>query len=160
MFRTIHHPDDAEIHLGSEGEEFREEVVEIPEKVRDPLAANKELLSQEDKVDLRVEQEDLVEILKGVREDIVEIQEEVRDPLAADKELLSLEDKVDLRVEQEDLVEIPKGVREKIVGILEKVRGPFAADKNLLSLEDKVQAVETELEAGVVRGWKQEHGKS
>ena len=36
MFRTIHHPDDAEIHLGSEGEEFREEVVEIPEKVRDP----------------------------------------------------------------------------------------------------------------------------
>ena len=99
MFRTIHHPDDAEIHLGSEGEEFREEVVEIPEKVRDPLAANKELLSQEDKVDLRVEQEDLVEIPEGVREEIVETPEEVRGSLTADKELLSLENEVELRVE-------------------------------------------------------------
>jgi len=46
------------------------------------------------------------------------------------------------------------------VEIPEEVRDPLAADKDLLSLEDKVQAVETELEAGVVRGWKQEHGRS
>ena len=29
MFRTIHHLDDAEMHLGIEGEEVREEIVEI-----------------------------------------------------------------------------------------------------------------------------------
>ena len=55
MFRTIHHLDDAEIHLGNEGEVVKKEIVEIPEEVRDPLAADKELLSLEDKVDLRVE---------------------------------------------------------------------------------------------------------
>jgi len=49
------------------------------------------------------------------------------------------------------------------VEIPEKVRGPLAADKEVLSLEDEVEAVETlelEEEAAVVRGWKQEHGKS
>ena len=89
-YRTIHHPDDAEIHLGSKGEEE----VEIPEKARGQLVGNKELPSPEDKVDLRVEQKDLVEIPEVVREEIVEIPEEVRGPLPADKE-----DEVDLRVE-------------------------------------------------------------
>jgi len=36
-------------------EVVREEIVEIPEKVRGPLAADKELLSLKDEVDLRVE---------------------------------------------------------------------------------------------------------
>ena len=54
-------------------EEVREEIVEILEKVRVPLAADKELLSQEDEVDLRVESEELVEIPEEVREEIVEI---------------------------------------------------------------------------------------
>jgi len=91
-YRTIHHPDDAEIHLGSKGEEE----VEIPEKARGQLVGNKELPSPEDEVDLnlRVEQKDLVEIPEVVREEIVEIPEEVRGPLPADKE-----DEVDLRVE-------------------------------------------------------------
>jgi len=60
-------------------------------------------------------------------------------------------------------VEIPEEVREEIVEIPEKVRGPLAADKEVLSLEAEVEAVETlelEEEAAVVRGWKQEHGKS
>jgi len=60
-------------------------------------------------------------------------------------------------------VEILEVVREEIVEISEKVRGPLAADKEVLSLEDEVEAVETlelEEEAAVVRGWKQEHGKS
>ena len=60
-------------------------------------------------------------------------------------------------------MEIPEEVREKIVEIQEKVRVPLAVDKELLSLEDEVEAVETlelEEEAAVVRGWKQEHGKS
>jgi len=117
-YRTIHHPDDAEIHLGSK----REEEVEIPVKARGHLAGNKELLSPEDKVDLRVGQKDLVEI-----------PEVVRGPLPADKE-----DEVDLRVEGKDLVEIPEEVREEIVEILEMGRGPLAAEKELLSLEDEV----------------------
>jgi len=99
MFRKIHHLDDAEIHLGNEGEEVREEIVEIPEEIRGPLAAGKELLSLEDKVDLMAGRGDLVEIPKGLREEVVDILEKVRSPLAAGKELLSLEDKVDLRVE-------------------------------------------------------------
>jgi len=45
MFRKIHRLDDAEIHLGNEVEEVREEIVEIPEEIRGPLAAGKELLS-------------------------------------------------------------------------------------------------------------------
>ena len=60
-------------------------------------------------------------------------------------------------------MEIPEEVREEIVEIQEKVRVPLAVDKELLSLEDEVEAVETlmlEEEAAVVRGWKQEHGKS